>query len=85
MVKKRPGPKAKTGPKKKRSKKTVQEPVEEPSAVQVIDDPWNMDNPANIPDFICVTDTESEEEPEVKPIQVRGFMDYDSWSMMHSL
>ena len=65
MVKKRPGPKTKIGPKKKRSKKTVPEPVDEPEHI------FALDNKANIPDFICVTDTESEEEPEVKPAKVR--------------
>lgn len=69
MVKKRPartGPKI--GPKKKKSRKTVPDSSSDPVAEQEII--LELDSRANRPDFICVTDTESEEEPEVKPSKV---------------
>ena len=79
MVKKRPGSKSgpKIGPKKKRSRKTVPDSSSDPVAEQEII--LVSDNKVNQPDFICPTDTESEEEsekePEIKPSKVRGFMD----------
>ena len=75
MAKKRPGPKSgpKIGPKKKKSRKTVPDSSSNPVAEQEII--LELDNKVNRPDFICATDTESEEEQEIKPSKVRGFMD----------
>ena len=79
MAKKRPGQKSgpKIGPKKKRSRKTVPDSSSDPVAEQEII--LELDNKGNLPDFICPTDTESEEdaeqEPKIKPSKVRGFMD----------
>ena len=73
-MKKRPvktGPKS--GPKKKESRKTVPDSSPDPVAEQEII--LELDSRAKRPDFICVTDTESEEEPEVKPAKVQGFTD----------
>ena len=76
MAKKRTGPKSapKIGPKKKRSRKTVPDSSSDPVADQEII--LELDNKVNLPDFICPTDTESEEEPEIKPSKVQGFMDH---------
>ena len=74
MVKKRPGKSGpKIGPKKKKSRKTIPDPSTDPVAEQEII--LEVEKRPNLPDFICATDTESEEEPEVKPIKVRGFTD----------
>ena len=79
MAEKRAGPKSgpKIGPKKKKSRKTVPDSSSDPVAEQEII--LELDNKGNLPDFICPTDTESEEdaeqEPKIKPSKVRGFMD----------
>ena len=72
MAKKRPGRPTgpKSGPKKKKSRKTVRDSSSDPVAEQEII--LELDSRAYRPDFICVTDTESEEEPEVKPSKVPG-------------
>ena len=74
-MKKRPGSKSgpKIGPKKKRSRKTVPDSSSDPVAEQEII--LVSDNKLNQPDFICPTDTESEEESEIKPSKVQGFTD----------